>query len=183
MKQLLFLLLLIGFISCNGPEPRRPVKVKTGSFIKESVERNKELLQKEEKLIQEIIAKDSLHSYLASANNSWYYYEVKNETSDYYPQPDDLVILRYNVVSFENDTIYRMQDMGEVNYKVDKQELFPGLRLSVKLLKENETATFLFPSSMAYGYHGDGKKIGVNVPIKTTISIHKIVKQEDSVQN
>ncbi|MEK6154919.1 gliding motility-associated peptidyl-prolyl isomerase GldI [Flavobacteriaceae bacterium 3-367] len=183
IRPLVFLLLALGLMSCGGPEARRPVKVKTGSFIKESVERNRQLLAAEEKMIQDIIAQDSAHTYLSSANSSWYYYETKNGDTDYVPETDDLVVLTYNVVSFTNDTLYRAEDIGPVRYKVDKQELFPGLRNSVKLLKEGETATFLFPSSMAFGYHGDNDQIGPNVPIKSTISLLQIIKQKDSIQN
>ncbi|MEO0528252.1 MAG: gliding motility-associated peptidyl-prolyl isomerase GldI [Bacteroidota bacterium] len=183
MRKLLTILLLISLVGCSGPVPRKPVEVKTGSFIRESVQRNKDLLAQEQKKIQDIIAKDSLHTYLASANGTWYYYHIKNEEANYTPQPDDLVTLSYNLVSFANDTIYTNEDIGIVTYKVDKQEFFPGLRNSVKLLRENETATFLFPSAMGYGYQGDNEKIGPNVLLKSTISIKKIVKQEDSIQN
>ncbi len=183
MKQFLFTFLLLFFISCSGPEPRKPVKIKTGSFIKESVERNKDLLAKEEKMIQYIISKDSLNKYISSSTGSWYYYQTKNETSDYFPKPDDLVALTYSIESLQNDTIYSFEEIGILNYVVDKQELFPGLRNSIKLLKEKETATFLFPSSLAFGYLGDKDKIGPNIPIKTTISILEIKKQKDSIQN
>lgn len=183
IRPIVFLLLTLGLLSCGGPEARRPVKVKTGSFIKASVERNRQLLAAEERMIQDIIAQDSTHTYLSSANGSWYYYEAQNAATDYFPKTDDLVVLTYNVVGFANDTLYTAQEIGPVRYKVDKQELFPGLRNSVKLLKEGETATFLFPSSMAYGYHGDAERIGTNVPIKSTISLLQIIKQTDSIQN
>ena len=74
-----------------------------------------------------------------------------------------------------------MKDVGLRKCVVSKLDLFPGLRNSVPLLKENETATFLFPSSLAYGYHGDNDKIGTNVPLKSTLTILKIEKQEDSL--
>ncbi|MBC6997920.1 gliding motility-associated peptidyl-prolyl isomerase GldI [Cytophaga sp. FL35] len=170
----LFALLLAG---CGGPEPRRPVEVKTGSFFKESVERNKELLAQEEKHIQSIIAKDSLHEYKNSASGSWYYYEVENDQDVPTPRPDDLVTMQFEIYSFENDTIYSAPEIGTVTYKVDKQELFPGLRNSVKLLKEGETAVFFFPSSLGFGYHGDNNKIGVNVPLKVKLSILKIEQE------
>ncbi|CAN0595450.1 unnamed protein product, partial [Ectocarpus sp. 12 AP-2014] len=64
-----------------------------------------------------------------------------------------------------------------------KQELFLGLREAIKMLKENERATFLFPSSIAYGYHGDENKIGTNVPIKSTITILQIEKQQENTVN
>ncbi len=180
MKQLILLLLIIACSSCNGPEPRKPVKVKTGSILQKSVERNKDLLAKEEKQIMEIIKNDSLNTYFSSGIGSWYYYIEKNDQTDYYPKTDDLVTLQYNVMTFGNDTIYSKESIGNITYKVDKQDLFPGLRNSIKLLKEKESATFLFPSSLSYGYHGDNNKIGVNVPIKSTITILNIDKQKDN---
>ena len=182
MKQVLLILLVFTLASCGSPEPRRPVKVKSGSF-NASVERSKKLLALEEGMMNSLMAEDSLREYEHSAAGAWYYYQQKNETASYTPQPDDLVTLTYNVVGFNNDTIYSREEIGILKYKVDKQELFPGLRNSVKLLKEMETATFLFPSSLAYGYHGDNNKIGINVPIKSTITLLKIEKQQDSIQN
>ncbi len=182
MKQVLLILLVFSLASCGSPEPRRPVKVKSGSF-NASVERSKKLLTLEEGMMNTLMAKDSLREYEHSAAGAWYYYQQKNEAAAYTPQPDDLVTLTYNVMSFSNDTIYSHEEIGILKYKVDKQELFPGLRNSIKLLKEMETATFLFPSSLAYGYHGDNNKIGINVPIKSTITLLKIEKQQDSIQN
>lgn len=183
MKKLVYFLFILGFIGCNNPEARRPVKVNTGSYIKQSIERNKELLAQEEKFIAAIIEKDTLNHYTHSPNGAWYYYHVKNEQDTYTAKPDDLVTMTYNLVDFNNDTIYSNEEIGTFTYKVDKQELFLGLRNSVKLLKENETATFLYPSSLGYGYHGDNKKIGTNIPLKATVSIIKIEKQKDSIQN
>ena len=183
MKKLIFILTLLFFVSCSGPDARRPIQVKTGSFIKESAERNKQLLAKEEALIQSIIKKDTLHKYQKSTNASWYFYEKENKEATYFPKEDDLVTMTYNLTDFENDTIYSNNEIGILKYKVDKQKLFVGLRNSVKLLKEGETATFLFPSSLGYGYLGDKNKIGANVPLKATISILEIEKNKDSIQN
>lgn len=181
MKYIGFLIFLVGLISCQGPEPRKPVKVNSGSSFKASIERTRALLAKEEKVIQEIISKDSLHTYLQSAAGSWYYYNVKDEVSTKKLEPNDLVTLTYNIVSLSNDTIYKMKDIGIRKFVASKLDLFPGLRNSVPLLKENETATFLFPSSLAYGYHGDNNKIGANVPLKSTLTLLKIEKQQEGL--
>lgn len=183
MKNCIYILPLLCLIACGETEPRRPVKTQSGSLIKASVQRNIELLKQEESMIQEIIANDTLHDYQTSSTGSWYFFSAINEESDYTPLTDDLVTLNYNLVSLENDTIYSMDEIGTIKYRVDKQELFPGLRNSVKLLKENETATFFFPSGMAYGYHGDNNKIGPNVALKSTISIIKIDKQKENTDN
>ena len=183
MKNYWIIAICMAFIACEGPVPRKPVKVKTGSFMKESAERSKELLAMEETMIQSIISEDSLRTYYHSANGSWYVYDQQVEADTPTPGSGDLVTMTYDVLSFENDTIYSAEDIGIITYKVDKQPLFPGLRSSVKLLKEGETATFLFPSSLAYGYHGDNHKIGTNVPVKSKITLLKIERQADINQN
>jgi len=182
MKYVSSAIALVLLFACGGPEPRRPVKARSGSFFKESIERSKELLAAEEKLISEIIARDSFHYYHQSASGSWYFYSTINETETYTPQPGDLVTMTYSIQSLENDTIYSTEEIGLVRYLVDKEELFPGLRNSIKLLKERETATFLYPSSLAYGYHGDNDKIGVNEPLKATVSVLKVEKLRDSLE-
>ncbi|MBT8187299.1 MAG: gliding motility-associated peptidyl-prolyl isomerase GldI [Croceitalea sp.] len=181
MKRLLFLICLFGLASCGESEPRKAVKVKSGSFMDASVARSKELLAQEELLFKEIIAKDSLHKYISTNTGLYYFYEKQNLSSQYLPQTDDEVILSYNVMSLNNDTIYRASDIGFVQHAIDKSQLFPGLRNAVKQLKEGEKATFLIPSSMAYGFKGDGDKIGVNIPIKTSVNLYQIIKKKDSI--
>ena len=183
MNRLLLIASLLLLCQCGGPEARRPVKVKSGSFLKESAERNRELLAREEKLIQSIIKADSLHQYYSTEFGAWYFYE--NQLTEELPLAvaDDLVTLNYNVVSFENDTIYSKDEIGTIQFRVDKEDYFPGLRNSVKILKAGEEATFLYPSSLGFGYHGDGDRIGTNVPIKCTIGLLQIEKSKDSIQN
>ena len=183
MRLVSVLLLFLLFSSCDGPEPRKPVQTKSGSFFKASIERSRKLLEDEEKKIQEIIKVDSLKHYDHSASGSWYHYLAVNDTTNYTPQTDDLVVFNYDILTLDNDTIYSKKDIGVVTYKVDKQELFQGLRDAIKLLKVNERATFLFPSSLAFGYHGDENKIGSNVPIKSTITILEIEKNQENQVN
>ncbi|SNZ00373.1 gliding motility-associated peptidyl-prolyl isomerase GldI [Flagellimonas pacifica] len=181
MRTIFFLFMAFLLVNCGGPEPRKPVKVKSGSFFKESVERNKQLLQAEEKIIQSIIAKDTVHNYIASPSGFWYYFDTKNQNSIYTPKTNDQILFSYNLVTFGNDTLYTMKDMGPTSYVVDKEQLFPGLQNAVKLLKINERATFLFPSLQAYGYHGDGSAIGPKTPLKSTIELHTIIINQDSL--
>jgi len=180
MNRIILLALLLVLIACGGPEPRRPVKVKSGSFFTETVERNKKLLAQEETLIQEIIKADTSNVYFSSANGFSYHYEIKQDSVYYLPQTDDELILTYNIMSFKNDTIYSHDDIGVVHMLVDKEQLFPGMRGAVKLLQEGEKATFLFPSSLGYGYHGDNDKIAPITPIKSSVEIIKINKKIDS---
>ncbi|MGS2761077.1 gliding motility-associated peptidyl-prolyl isomerase GldI [Sinomicrobium sp. M5D2P9] len=170
------LLSVVMFTGCKEPEARRPVAVKTGEFFRKSVERNKELLEREQQLIKELIQKDSAHTYIASPNGYWYYYQQKDSKGTYMPQPDDLILINYDIRYLNDSIIYSKEEIGPVRFKVDKEDLFPGLRTAVKLLKKGETATFMFPSSLTFGYHGDENRIGVNVPVKSTITLLDILE-------
>lgn len=181
MKIGIALLLVLLFTNCDGPVARRPVEVKSGSFFKESVQRNKELLALEEQLIKNIITEDTLHDYAVSPNGFWYYFEAKNDTATYLPKTNDQILFSYNLTTMENDTIYTMQEIGPTSYVIDKEQLFKGLQNAVKLLKISERATFLFPSLQAFGYHGDGDKIGPRTPLKSTIELHTIIIHTDSL--
>ena len=59
-------------------------------------------------------------------------------------------------------------------YVVDKQNRMIGLRDGIKLMKKGEKVTFLFPSHMAFGYHGDNNKIGTNEPLICTVTLTNI---------
>lgn len=66
MKQFSLLLTVLFLCACKQPEARKPISVKSGSFIDVSVKRNKELLAKEEAEILRRIALDSTINYKAS---------------------------------------------------------------------------------------------------------------------
>lgn len=185
MKKLILYLVAILFLTgCNDPEPRKPVSVKSGRFSKTSAERNKDLLAAEEQLFEKIIKNDSLNTYQRSSNGYWYFYNIKADSTAYIPKENDLIKITYDLRSITNDTIYSSKEIGVVTVKVDKEALFPGLRTGIKLMREGETVTFLFPSSLAYGYHGDSKKIGVNVPLLSTVKLMEVLEQaNDSLIN
>ena len=181
MRTVLTFILALLFLQCGGPEPRRPVEVKSGSFFKESVERNKALLAMEESIINDLISKDTVHEYVASPNGFWYYLESVNDTASYTPRTNDQVLFSYNLMTLGNDTIYTAEAIGPASYVVDKEQLFPGLQQALKLLKVSEKATFLFPSLQAYGYLGDGNAIGPKTPLKSSVELHTIIIANDSL--
>lgn len=177
--------LSIWVISCSEPEPREPISSKSGSFFRESVKRNKAILAKEEAAIKKILDADTQNQYYPSEEGFWFKYIVKNDTAVGPAKEDDLVKLTYNIQSISGTIIYGENVTDTLIYKVDKQEImFPGLRKAVKLLKKGEKAVFYFPSSLAYGYVGDHKKIGTNVPLKSKLEIIDIQqKKQDSIPN
>lgn len=171
-----FCLVAFWLYACHQPKPRKPISYKTGSFLDQSLKRNKAVLKAEEDAIFKIIENDSLNTYFNSSDGFWYHYVKQNSTDTITPGFGDHVNFTYNLRTFSEDTIYSMAEVGYRNYVIDKQRLMTGLREGLKIMKVGEEVGFLFPSSRAYGFYGDKDRIGSDIPLKATIKL-KSIKQ------
>ncbi|MBT0608220.1 gliding motility-associated peptidyl-prolyl isomerase GldI [Aequorivita echinoideorum] len=183
LKKLIYTSIAIAFFAaCKSPEARRPVQTRSGSFINESVVRNKEIYDQEKMYIEELIEKDSLKDYIASESGFWYYYNVKDTTSTEMPDIGDIVEFTYDIKNLDGSTILSKEENGLQQYRVDEsnQELISGVRDGIKLMKEGETITFFFPSYKAFGYYGIEEKLGTNVPIQSTITLHSLEQSNEN---
>ncbi len=168
------IILLLLITSCKSPEARKPVTVQSGSFIKESAERNRKLNEREQNRIEAIMAQNPEYDYIASESGFWYYYHTKVERDTITAGFGDLINFDYDIKDLKGNYIYTQQELGNQDYAMDQEELFTGLREGLKLLKPTESATFLFPSQKAYGYYGDNNKIGTNVPLMCRVTVNSI---------
>jgi len=176
IRSIIFFLLLGLVLGCKSPEAREPISNKSGSFIKESAERNIKLNQKEKERIQAIIKNHPEIEYITSESGFWYYYNTKVEQDSITANFGDIVNFNYNVKDLNGNEIYSFEDIPTQNYSMDQEELFTGLREGLKLMKAGETVTFLFPSQKAYGYYGDRKKIGTNIPLMCQVTVNSITQ-------
>ena len=158
-------------ISCSQQQARKPLSQSSGSFMKESVERNKKITAKEEKVIDSIIKSNPNNNYLASTKGYWYYYETKNDLDTLRPKKGDVATFDYEINDIKGNIIYSQEELQPQTYNVDKQPIIMGLRDGIKLMRKNEKVIFLFPSRMAYGYHGDNKKISTNESLMCTVTL------------
>jgi len=179
MRPIIIILLASLAFGCKSPEARRPVSTKSGSFIRASAERNIKLYQKEKQQISAIMENHPDKEYIASGSGFWYFYNTKVEQDTITADFGDVVNFDYNVKDLNGNTIYSPEEIPTQNYVMDKQELFTGLREGLKLMKPGETVTFLFPSQKAFGYYGDTKKIGTNVPLICQVTVNSITKTSD----
>lgn len=177
LHKLYYILLFSVLIaSCKSPEARRPLQSHSGTFIKESADRNKKIYDEEKTYIEKLIAKDSIHKYIVSENGFWYFYNKKNDSITNTPHLGDIVKFTYDIKDLNGSVIVSAEENGLQHYKVDQsnQELISGIREGIKLMKEGETVTFLLPSYKAYGYYGLDEKLGTNIPVQSTITLHSI---------
>ena len=185
VKIILLILISAAICGCKSPEARRPVSQSSGSFINESIERNRELVAREEAEILELIEKDSTEEYIASSNGFWYFYNSRSTDSLNTETPDfgDVVRFDYSIKDLDGNVIYAEGEIPTKRYAIDKEELFGGLREGLKLMKEGEVVTFVFPSHKAFGYYGDKGKIGTNIPIITKVKLHSITEETSNNTN
>jgi gliding motility-associated peptidyl-prolyl isomerase len=168
----LILMLLLTLFSCKEPQPRKPISHSSGTFMKESAERNKKLIKGEEAQIDSIIKSNPQIKYIASQKGYWYHYEIKNDQDTLRPKKGDVAQFDYEIKDIKGNIIYSQEELKPQIYIVDKQNIMMGLRSGIKLMHKTEKVTFLFPSHMGFGYHGDDKKIGTNEPLICTVTLN-----------
>lgn len=170
------LLFAVLFVSCKQhEEARRPISQASGTFMKKSADRNKKLVANEEDVIKKIIKSNPKIKYYATRKGYWLYYDEQNTADPATPKKGDIAYFNLEVKDIKGKIIYSEADLGPQTYYVDKQDIMMGLRDGIKMMHKNETVTFLFPSHMAYGYHGDNKKIGTNQSLICTVTLRNFV--------
>lgn len=169
---LVCLLLLTVLIGCKEQQARMPISRNSGAFMNESVERNKKLIKGEEKQIDSIIKSNPQIKYLTSQKGYWYHYEIKNDRDTLRPKKGDVAFFDYEIKDIAGNIIYSQLELKPQTYIVDKQNIMSGLRLGIKQMHKNEKVTFLFPSHLGYGYHGDDRRIGTNEPLICTVTLN-----------
>lgn len=158
-------------------EARRPISQTSGSFMKKSAERNKKLIETEEQQIEAIIKSNPKLKYMASTKGYWYAYITQNLQDSLTPKKGDVAFFDYEIKDLKGNIIYSEVELRPQTYAIDKQNIMTGIREGIKLMHKKEKINFLFPSHIAYGYHGDNKKIGSNEPIQCTVTLHDFVPE------
>ncbi len=172
-----FLVTLL-FSSCKqSQESRRPVSQASGTFMKKSAKLNKQLIATEEGQIDSIIKSNPKINYLASHKGYWFTYLVQNRIDTLTPKKGDVAFFEYELKDLKGRIIYSQAELKPQTYAVDKQNIMTGLREGIKLMHKKEKVVFLFPSHIAFGYHGDDKKIGPNQPLLCTVTLHNFISE------
>lgn len=179
MRYLTLLLLFLSIIACKEPQPRKPVTVKSGVSMQNSIERTKKTLQLENDAIALYINNDSTNTYINSNKGFKYCYIKKDSVSTYIPRYGDGLLYTYSVTDIHNNIVYTTSEIGDKSYYIDQEsKIIEGFRQGLKLIKVGEKMKFIFPSQLAYGYRGDGKKINANLPIICTVILKDFVTKE-----
>jgi gliding motility-associated peptidyl-prolyl isomerase len=185
MKKIFIIPMLIGMLltGCSQQQARKPVSQSSGTFMRESIKRNKKLVANEESQIDSIIKSNPKIKYIASDKGYWYHYDIENTNDTIRPKRGDVAYFNYEVKDIKGNVIYSEVELRPQVYYVDKENIMMGLRDGIKLMNEGEKVTFLFPSHMGFGYHGDNKKIGTNQPLICTVTLNDIKPESQVKEN
>lgn len=174
----LAVVLLVVITGCqNKQEARRPISHSSGSFMKQSMDRNKKLIAGEEAEIARVIRQNKRVKFIASTKGFWYSYIATNTKDSLTPKKGDVALFDYEVKDLKGRILYSQSELGPQTYFVDKQNIMTGLREGIKLMHRNEKINFLFTSHIAYGYHGDNKKIGTNKPLLCIVTLRDFMSE------
>ena len=168
--------LLFFILSCQNLQPRRPLNKKKQVFLKESAKRNKIIVAIEQSLFRQVIEIEEKLFFENAPTGFWYAYQKKTNSNKSYPNKGDRVTFKYRIEDLSGNLIYDEEELGNVSFLIDKEDLIPALREGLKYLREGEIGVFLFPSYLCYGFQGDGEKIGINQPLRFTIELLKLDK-------
>ncbi len=170
MKSPYLYIILLILIACSKPKPQRPVEHRQmqlkESLIKEDFELDKQI-------IEEYIAKNDSLTFKNSENAFWWASVEKDEsakTIDSTVQID----YTYSVYNFKDQEIYSKEDIGTQYAVIGKTRQIRALTEIFEELSEGEKAILLVPSFSAYGFSGDGNKIGPAQPIIIKLEIIKL---------
>lgn len=173
----------LALTACSQQQARRPISHSQGSFMKESIERNKKLIANEEQQLDSIMKSNPNNKYIASNKGYWYYFDKEVTTDSIKPKLGDIAYFDYEIKDIKGNVIYSQAELRPQVYRVDKQNIMMGLRDGIKLMNEGETVTFLFPSHMGFGYHGDNNRIGINQPLICTVTLNDIQPDPEATEN
>lgn len=154
-------------VACSKPTPQRPVQYHKitlqESLAKEDFELDKEIIQEYMERHDSIQFKNSFNAFW------WASVEKKEEAK---PIDSSVQIdYTYSVYNFKDQEIYSKDDIGIQYAVIGKTKQIRAFTEIFKELSEGEKAILLVPSFSAYGFSGDGNKIGPAQPIVIKLEI------------
>lgn len=136
------------------------------SMVKEDFELDREI-------IEEYKVKNDTLDFKNNANAFWWASLEKDKKAK---SIDSSVQIEYQyaIYNFKDQEVYSKEEIGTQYAVLGKTKQIRALTEIFKELTEGEKAILLVPSFSAYGFSGDGNKIGSAQPIIIKVEILKL---------
>jgi FKBP-type peptidyl-prolyl cis-trans isomerase len=148
---------MIGLVSCSSCKESKGTDQSQGLSQEESIELNRSILQQEEEDIALFIERYGWDMEVSGTGLRYWIYEESG--SERKPVKGDEIELEYTARLLNGDTVYNSATDGRLKIRVEQDRTPRGLREGVQLMSVGDKARFILPSHLAYGVHGDDKRI------------------------
>ncbi len=173
MIRTIFIVLIFMLMACKSKVVQYPVDFDKDEFMKFSQDRNKQILNEDNQLIENYIDSTGI-----TFNKTNFGFWISNSAiaTESMAKGGDYVKYEYEIFDFDNNIVYSQQEIGVKDAVLGKEDLPRGLHVTLQLIEKGDSATALYPSFLAYGGYGDRNKVGGNEPLIFKVKILDIKK-------
>jgi len=175
LKYIIAIITIFALTACKNKVVQYPVSYEDdrAKFMEFSQDRNKQILNEDNELIQNYI--DSLN--LEFKRTSYgFWISNSGESTPTMAKTGDVVKYEYEVLNFDHEVIYSEEENGEQTIMMGHADIPRGIQIALQMIEKGDSATVLLPSFLAYGGYGDRNKIQGNEPLIFKIQIQDIRK-------
>ncbi|MDR2122893.1 MAG: hypothetical protein LBP34_07185 [Flavobacteriaceae bacterium] len=176
-RNLFFFLITLLLLNCQKKEVFQPVNRPDSGYSKDSQEYSKSREESERRYLQKWVdtQQDSLNiKFQSTSSGIWIRFIEKTENAK--AGNNDWVKYTAEIKTLSNETIYTLTEFGEKQGILGKFKEIRGIESALYLMGKGDVAELVLPSFTAYGFYGDENKIGTNVPLLVTLSLHEVKK-------
>jgi len=163
-----FSLILFLIISCNQEPVRRLPSAKE---IKEKlIEHNQKKVRTEEEIINNFVVENYPNAQKTETGLRYVIFPATNR-SDLFPGKAQQVTIDYDIELLNGTLIYSTKKEGfPEKFRIEHEDAPAGLHEGIQIMHLGDSAVFIMPSHLAYGFTGDQHAIGQNA-----ILVYKVV--------
>ena len=160
--------LLLAVISCEE-KPKEPSVPISKNEMKNSMETaNRYLLNEEEEDIANYIKRHGLEM---TSTGTGLRYQILKQGSEKKIEKGERVSLEYELGSIAGDLFYSSEKDGVKSFVVGEGGVETGLDEAMTYLHRGDEAKLIIPFHLAYGLHGDDKRIPEYATLVYTIKV------------
>ncbi|MBA5628480.1 FKBP-type peptidyl-prolyl cis-trans isomerase [Moheibacter lacus] len=178
MKKIALICAILSLAACKNKVVQYPVSYDDdrAKFMEFSHDRNKQILDEDNALIQNYIDRSDLKFQRTSYG---FWISNSGETTQTMAKSGDVVKYAYSVSNFDDEIIYSEAETGTQTIMMGRSDLPRGIQFALQMIEKGDAATVLLPSFLAYGGYGDRNKILGNEPLIFKIKIQEIQKKSN----
>jgi len=173
MRYLYFFLLILLF-SCSSENEDNKEQVNWNKD--KSVELNKVIANEEAVDIKIYLQRHLDWKMIATGSGLQYYIYEHGKNTDSL-KVNDVVDVKYKVMTFDDKVCYQTEDDEVLEVKIDHSQVETGLQEGLKKMCVGDKAKMIIPSHLAHGLTGDFDKIPPLTPIVIDVEVVELLNR------